>query len=200
MEVQVPRQAPVFRVLTQDFARRWSDLRERVAMVLVKRVCLAGLSVILLSPPLAFALSRDQAAALGKLAAKGDAAAVSQLLKAAKTGSAEAALSVALLYYRGEPIQQDFAQALAWFEESAKRGHPEAMTLAGHMFQEGLGTAQDYAKARQVLSARSRCGRWRRCKQSGLAVPEGPRHACGSGTGAAVVSQGCRRPPPRRHV
>src|SRR2546430_2546890 len=103
------------------------------------------LSLTFLSSP-ALALTQDEASALGQRAARADAAAAAQLLRAANAGDAEAALAIGLLYYRGQPVEQDFKVALEWLMKAADGGSVAAMNLAGHFFQEGLGTAQDYMK------------------------------------------------------
>ena len=40
-------------------------------------------------------------------------------------------------------MQQDYAQALAWYRKSAHKGVPEALYSLGGLYEKGLGVAAD---------------------------------------------------------
>ena len=50
-------------------------------------------------------------------------------------------------YERGDGIEQDFAQARRWLEESARQGNADAQNLLGRMYEDAEGVPQDYRQA-----------------------------------------------------
>ncbi|EIJ34419.1 SEL1-like repeat protein [Thiothrix nivea] len=47
-------------------------------------------------------------------------------------------------YFYGDGVQQDYTQALHWFEQAAAQGCSEAMDKLAEMYREGQGVGQDY--------------------------------------------------------
>lgn len=50
-------------------------------------------------------------------------------------------------YFFGDGIEQDYAQALEFFQLSAEKGHAAALNSLGYMYLDGIGVEKDYAKA-----------------------------------------------------
>lgn len=50
-------------------------------------------------------------------------------------------------YIRGEGIEQDYKEAVKWFEKAAAKGTPGAQFYLGYCYYNGLGVQQDYGKA-----------------------------------------------------
>ena len=66
---------------------------------------------------------------------------------AAEQGDALAMGQLGLMYYEGQGVLQDYAEAVAWFRRAAENGNAATMTQLGNMYQVGLGVPQDYAEA-----------------------------------------------------
>src|SRR6185437_12930145 len=89
-------------------------------------------------------------------------------IERAKNGDAEAQLSVAILYAKGDGIAQDYAaaakwfraaadrgggvpldynQAAFWYRKAAEQGHPLAQYNLAVAFTKGQGTRQNFFEA-----------------------------------------------------
>ncbi len=67
--------------------------------------------------------------------------------RAAEAGSAEGQFELAKSYEKGVGVAPDPAQALHWYEESAKQGFPDALNDMGFLYFQGeLGLPKDAAK------------------------------------------------------
>ena len=66
---------------------------------------------------------------------------------AAKNGEADAQKELGSLYFTGEGVQQDFAQALHWYTQAAEQGHAVATYNVGVLHDKGLGLKKDYKEA-----------------------------------------------------
>jgi len=51
------------------------------------------------------------------------------------------------LYYEGEGVPQDYAEAAKWYRKAAEQGHDEAQYKLGSMYDRGEGVTQDFAEA-----------------------------------------------------
>ena len=71
----------------------------------------------------------------------------SELLERAKAGDAIAQLALGRMYFHGDGVTQDYAQALKWWRSPAEQGHAEAQSGLGVMYATGQGVEQDYAEA-----------------------------------------------------
>lgn len=47
----------------------------------------------------------------------------------------------------GLPVDQDYAQAMAWFKKAADQDFASAQNNIGWMYQQGEGVSKDYTKA-----------------------------------------------------
>jgi len=63
---------------------------------------------------------------------------------AAYAGDAEAQLSLAYMYLRGEGVEQDYEKAFKWTEKSAEQGLAQAQNELGRAYEQ---MKQDYNKA-----------------------------------------------------
>lgn len=77
-------------------------------------------------------LSQSDVASIRKEAGQGDAAAQDRL------GS---------MYRIGQGVQQDYAQAVAWWRKAAEQGCADAQNMLGRAYEQGEGVPQNYARA-----------------------------------------------------
>lgn len=70
-----------------------------------------------------------------------------ELKALAEQGDAAAHLKVGLMYYNGQGVLQDYAEAIQWFRKSALQGNPFAQSNVGYMYEKGEGVPQDYLEA-----------------------------------------------------
>jgi len=55
------------------------------------------------------------------------------------------------LYYRGEGVPQDYAEAARWYRKSAEQGDGNAQYFLGYMYYYGYGVAQDKGEANRLF-------------------------------------------------
>jgi hypothetical protein len=72
---------------------------------------------------------------------------VLQETERARAGDAEAQLSLAILYAKGEGVAQDYAAAAKWFRAAAERGLMRAQYDLGVLHERGRGVPLDYHQA-----------------------------------------------------
>jgi TPR repeat protein len=65
----------------------------------------------------------------------------------AEAGDSRAQSILALLYFRGRGVTQDYQEAVKWFRRAADQGDIIAQFYLGIMFAEGQGVPQDHAEA-----------------------------------------------------
>lgn len=61
--------------------------------------------------------------------------------------ASELQFALGIKYRNGDGVEQDYQEALAWYQLSASQGHAEAKNHIGNMYKKGLGVGQDYAEA-----------------------------------------------------
>jgi TPR repeat protein len=85
----------------------------------------------------------------GLAAAKsGDFATALRLLRPiANQGNASAQLNLGGMYYRGQGVQQNYAEAAKWYRLAAYQGNATAQLNLGGMYYMGQGVPQDYLEA-----------------------------------------------------
>ena len=64
----------------------------------------------------------------------------------AEKGIAEAQLELALRYYAGHQVKQDFQKAFQWMHLSAEQQYSESLYLLSRMYAEGVGTRKNVEK------------------------------------------------------
>ena len=64
----------------------------------------------------------------------------------ARAGDGYAMYKVGVKYYQGEWIEQDYKEALKWFNKSIETGEPYAHRYLVYMYYEGTGVEKDYEK------------------------------------------------------
>ena len=72
---------------------------------------------------------------------------LSELRTKAENGDASAQYNLALKFYNGEGVTQDYKQAVYWYTKSAEQGDASAQNNLGFMFANGQGVIQDYVQA-----------------------------------------------------
>lgn len=72
---------------------------------------------------------------------------VSQQKELAEKGDADAANSLGLIYYSGEGVTKDYAEAFKWFSKSADQNNLDAESSLGECYQFGEGVTKDDAEA-----------------------------------------------------
>jgi len=61
----------------------------------------------------------------------------------AEQGVAEAQFNLGLMYYNGQGVRQDYAEAVRWYRQAAEQGNAEAQNNLGAMYAIGQGVRQD---------------------------------------------------------
>lgn len=72
---------------------------------------------------------------------------LSDVVSRAEAGGAGAQNELGVRYRDGEGVDQDFAEAIAWFRKAAEQGETNAMLSLGVMYAAGQGVTQDYGPA-----------------------------------------------------
>ncbi|MCL2196011.1 MAG: sel1 repeat family protein [Treponema sp.] len=72
---------------------------------------------------------------------------INAIIKAAESGDAEAQTSLALCYYQGEGVEQDYKLAAFWYTKAAEQGDAGAQCLLGMCYESGDGVEKDTKKA-----------------------------------------------------
>ncbi len=65
----------------------------------------------------------------------------------AASGDAAAQCGLGMMYYGGQGVRQDYAQAVFWFRKAADQRNDEAQHNLGVLYRDGQGVPQDYAQA-----------------------------------------------------
>ena len=79
---------------------------------------------------------------------KGDyASAMNEWLPLARDGDAVAQRNLALMYYNGNGVPQNYETAITWYTLAAEQGDAVAEYVLGHSYATGDGVAQDYKAA-----------------------------------------------------
>ncbi len=74
-----------------------------------------------------------------------------ETLKLAKQGDTNAQFDVGDLYSRGIEVEQDYSQAVYWWEKAALQEHAGAQTMLGFLYYSGDGVPKDIEKAKYWL-------------------------------------------------
>ena len=82
----------------------------------------------------------------------------------AEQGDAPAQFNLALLYYDGQGVPQNYTEAVKWFRKAADQDYVKAMHNLGLMYAKGQGVPQDYVEAHKwsdLAASRHRPGKKR---------------------------------------
>ena len=74
---------------------------------------------------------------------------VELLRKRAEQGDADAQLALGFMYFDGQSVPQDKAEAVKWFRKAAEQGNAVAQSNMGFAHSSGEGVPQDEAEAAQ---------------------------------------------------
>jgi hypothetical protein len=72
---------------------------------------------------------------------------IESVLEAAKQGSAAAQFELAVLYYSGEGVQQNYRKSAKWFRKAAEQGDVRAQKSLAVMYGKGRGVNQSHERA-----------------------------------------------------
>lgn len=82
--------------------------------------------------------------------------AIKTKLQQAKAGNVAAQCELGTYYFTGNnDVDQNYAEALKWFDRAAQNNDAEAQYYVGKMYYEGLGVPSDWAEAYKWLSISS---------------------------------------------
>jgi TPR repeat protein len=73
--------------------------------------------------------------------------ALRELRARAVAGDANAQLNMGGIFFKGQDVDQDYAEGAKWFHLAARQGNPHAQFNLGMMYDMGLGTAQNHTEA-----------------------------------------------------
>jgi TPR repeat protein len=68
----------------------------------------------------------------------------------AEQGDAVAQYNLGQMYYKGQGVTRNYAEAAKWFRKAAEQGLAEAQYNLGVMYREGEGVTRDYAEAAKL--------------------------------------------------
>ncbi len=102
---------------------------------------------LILALALACPAAADFAAGRAAYAAGDYAAALEQWLAPGEAGEAAAQFALGTLYVNGEGVEQDFDEALLWFEKAAEQGHAGGQYNLGLILDQGWAGMPDSAAA-----------------------------------------------------
>lgn len=89
------------------------------------------------------------------------------VLALAEIGNADAQFELGAMYHDGDGAEQDYAQALEWYEKAAKAGNRQAQFNLGLMYKNGEGMAPDLTLARRWFTRSADAGDMRAMFQLG---------------------------------
>ena len=72
-----------------------------------------------------------------------------ETFQVAKQGNAKAQYNLGGMYYNGQGVRKDYAQAIQWYRKAAEQGIAQAQYNLGVMYANGLGVRQNYKIAKE---------------------------------------------------
>ena len=72
-----------------------------------------------------------------------------ETFQVAKQGNAKAQYNLGGMYYNGQGVRQDYAQAVQWYRKAAEQGYAQAQSNLGVMYYNGQGVRQNYKIAKE---------------------------------------------------
>ncbi len=90
------------------------------------------LCTLIFSVSVAFAVQNDE---------------ISEFRRAAEQGYPSAQTALGMMYYLGEGVPQDYAEAVAWCHRAAEQGNARGQIELGRMHYHGEGVPQNYTEA-----------------------------------------------------
>jgi TPR repeat protein len=113
----------------------------------MKKLLLTLLTVLVLN--LAWAGPEDDKIAARTIAALESQQALlrSLIRQEALKGNARSQYGLGRIYYKGQGVVKDYAEAVKWYELAAQQGYAPAQSNLGALYANGQGVEQDYAEA-----------------------------------------------------
>ena len=72
-----------------------------------------------------------------------------ETFQVAKQGNAKAQYNLGGMYYNGQGVRKDYAQAVQWYRKAAEQGIAQAQYNLGLMYAKGEGVRQNYKIAKE---------------------------------------------------
>ena len=89
----------------------------------------------------------------------------------AEAGDTDAQYNLGLMYYEGEGVPQDYAEAAIWYRRAAQQGVADAQNNLGVMYEDGHGVPQDFVQAHMWYSLAIAQGNRRAIRNRNNLVP-----------------------------
>ena len=68
------------------------------------------------------------------------------------------------MYRFGKGVEEDYAEALKWYNKAAEQGHNQAQFYLGEMYANGVGVKQNQVKAKELFNKSCKQGYKTACK------------------------------------
>ncbi len=81
-----------------------------------------------------------------------------ETLQLAEQGNADAQFNLGLMYYDGQGVRQDYAEAVKWYRQAAEQGYVKAQYNLGVMYNNGQGVAKTMPKRSDGIAKRRNRG------------------------------------------
>lgn len=108
------------------------------------RTLLSLFLLLALTPPLAWAGIEDDLSATQKT---DNLKALRELRASAAAGDADAQFNLGGVFFKGQAVEQDYAESAKWLRLAAVQGHALAQYNMGMMYDSGQGVMQDHTEA-----------------------------------------------------
>lgn len=126
------------------FEQPFKDMKLKVGMqrqFMAKLACLILLSLIL-TQSMAWADFEEDISATAHISPD-----LRQLRAHAEAGDADAQLQIGSIFFKGQEVEQDYAESAKWFQLAALQGNTQARFNLGMMYDTGQGVVQDQSLA-----------------------------------------------------
>lgn len=111
-----------------------------------------GLLILLFSTSLAIAVFGGQFEDAVTAYDLGDYSTAYRLMKPlAEKGQVTAQYNLGVMYFKGEGVQQNYAEAAKWYRKAAEQGYAKAQYNLGLLYYNGQGVTQNYILAHMWL-------------------------------------------------
>jgi len=67
-----------------------------------------------------------------------------------KAEGGKVAFEKGMAAYKGDGVEQNYAEAARWFAQAAEQGHLDATCNLGHLYEDGRGVSKDEKKAAEL--------------------------------------------------
>ena len=102
-----------------------------------------------------------------------DASDFRETLQLAEQGVADAQYNLGLMYYNGQGVRQDYAEAVKWYRQAAEQGNAKAQYNLGAMYHNGQGVRRNFHLSKEWFGKacdggfQEACNQYRYLNQAG---------------------------------